>query len=134
MSSELFSLLESSSSQFVDQVFLRVYQTRLDGINASLVESVSNQLEIDTKKGRQLLESIFELEKQVVYHNVDEKEKVFYLKLNQILKLLGSMKMKEGAKAIICDILLKYVPIWRDQTIQTQVSFSILTKRFLLQN
>jgi hypothetical protein len=76
--SELFSLLESSSSQFVDQVFLRVYQTRLDGINSSLVESVSNQLEIDVKKGRQLLESIFELEKQAVYYNVDEKEKVSF--------------------------------------------------------
>jgi hypothetical protein len=41
-----------------------------------MVESVSNQLEIDVKKGRQLLESIFELEKQAVFYNVDEKEKV----------------------------------------------------------
>ena len=74
---ESLTLLNSSSPQFLEQVFLRVYQTRLDGVNSSLIDSVSNQLEIDSKKGASLLETILEISKQAVYYNLSEKETVF---------------------------------------------------------
>ena len=74
---ESLTLLNSSSPQFLEQVFLRVYQTRLDGVNSSLIDSVSNQLEIDSKKGASLLENILEISKQAVYYNLSEKETVF---------------------------------------------------------
>eukprot|EP01080_Neovahlkampfia_damariscottae_P006314 gene6314-10321_t len=111
---EVLSLLNSSPPQFLEQVFLRVYQTRLDGVNSSLIDSVSTQLDVDEKKGTVLLETILEISKQAVYYNFSEKE--------TILKLFKNSQMSEELKENICQILLKHIPSWRDQTIQTQVS------------
>jgi hypothetical protein len=66
----------AQSKTFVEQVFVRVYQTRLDGINDSLLESVAGQLTIDKTKSSDLLQSVLHISKQAVYYNCEAPETV----------------------------------------------------------
>lgn len=104
----------SQSKQFVEQVFVRVYQTRLDGIGNTLLESVSSQLSLDKTKTLELLNSVLFICKQAVFYNLDSTEMVGKLFPNDF---------NQDIKNLVCEIVAKYVPTWRDQTIQTQVSF-----------
>lgn len=76
MFSGLNHLASSQSKQFNELVFVRVYQSRQDGISDSLVESVAQQLSIDVTKTKELLASILHVSKQAVYYNCETIEMV----------------------------------------------------------
>lgn len=111
--SGLANLSSKQSKQFLEQVFIRVYQSRLDGIGNTLLESVSSQLELDKTKTLDLLNSMLFVCKQAVFYNLDSTEMVAKLFPNDF---------NQDVKLMVCEIVSKYVPTWRDQTIQTQVS------------
>ena len=106
-------LLSSSNPKFILQVFIRTFQLREDGINQTFLESVASQLKINNEQSKSLLESILFISKLAVYYDFDQKERV--------MKLFPP-KFPNETKELLSEEIRKCVPLWRDISINTQVS------------
>jgi ferritin-like protein len=72
----LLPLSNAPSKQFIEQIFYRVYQTRLDGLNENLISSVSQQLKIEEEESKDLLNSILYHIKQALLLDLETIEEV----------------------------------------------------------
>jgi hypothetical protein len=97
--------LANQNPKFVEQLFLRVYQTRLDGPNQSLVTSVASELEVEETQVREILQAIMDIIARCVYEGLDADE------------------VTEEYEGIVGAVLSKHIQKWREQAIQTQVCF-----------
>jgi hypothetical protein len=103
MSIEALGSLPSQNPKFVEQVFLRVYQTRLDGPNQTLVSSIANEMQIEELAVREILKNVIEIIAKCVYEGWDEQEIA-----NEYGGVVGA-------------VLSRHVEKWREQALQTQV-------------
>ncbi len=140
MQNVLECLLQSPSKQFVEQLFVRIYQCRLEGISDTLIQQVSQALfaseeeednaqeakktqvsKEEIGKCRRCLETIQQIMEQCVFFQIETEEEIFDLifkrsKLNtsndEVLKMVKLM----------CQVLLKYGPTQQQTAMNHMIS------------
>lgn len=120
----LFYISRAPSKKFIDQVFIRLYQTRNDGILPSFVSGVAQQLKHEdipnetehVENTKVMLQSILYVIRQAVYHQVSNEQ--------QVLQQIFANTAQEDAqlKQYIAQVLVNNVPMWSEQAAETQVS------------
>ncbi|KAL0483166.1 hypothetical protein AKO1_014827 [Acrasis kona] len=96
--------LQKSPPKFVEQVFLRVYQTRLDEPSQDFVDMIAEQLQEDEQNTRSIINEVLKLISVCVYDDYDEEK----------------LQKKHGD--VIAAVITKHINRWREQAVDTQVS------------
>lgn len=115
------------SKQFVEQIFFRVHQLRLDGIVDSFVQSVVQEMSDndgtpsreDIQHAHRALMTVQHLIHRCVFHSAQSEQHVFELVFRGI-----SAKSEDLQRLIklICQIVLKHGEHWNAQAVESQIS------------
>ena len=120
----LLLLLQAPSKVFVEQVFVRVYQTRFDGFNSDFVESVAEQLQQNQQVNyhdviEELLSTVLHVIQYCVYHQLNTPEAILTSEL--FTDNDTSFTSHDNLKKLVAGTILKFYDVWKEQAINTQI-------------
>ncbi|KAL9644163.1 hypothetical protein ABK040_005627 [Willaertia magna] len=115
-------LAKAPSRGFVEQVFLRVYQQRFDGFNNEFIELVAEQLQANDQLIiiEELLNTILYIIQYCVYYNFHEANQILESELFKSSSNNDENFIK--LKQLMASTVEKYIDLWREQGINTQIS------------
>lgn len=122
--SPLLLLLQAPSKVFVEQVFVRVYQTRFDGFNRDFVESVAEQLQQNQQPNyqvaiEQLLSAVLFVIQYCVYHQLNTPEQILSSEL--FTDNDPAFTSHDKLKQLVAGTVLKFHSVWKEQALNTQI-------------
>lgn len=135
MQNVLECLLQSPSKQFVEQLFVRIYQCRLEGISDTLIQQVSQALfsseedeSTDKKvskdelmKCRHCLETMLQILEQCIFFQVESEEEIFDLIIKRSKLNTSNDEVLKMVK-LMCQVLVKYGPVQQQTAMNHMIS------------
>ena len=121
----LLLLLQAPSKVFVEQVFVRTYQTRFDGFNFDFVESIADQLQQSQQANyhliiEELLSSVLHVIQYCVYYQYNSIEQILASEL--FTNNDSSFTSHDQLKRLVAGTVVKFHDVWKEQALNTQIS------------